>query len=322
MEYAPLTGTGILVSRLCLGTMLFGDQMDEREAIRCVHHALDAGVNFFDTANRYVGGRSEEILGKALAGRRDKVFVATKVGNTVADAPHERGSSRTHILKQVELSLRRLQTEYIDLYYLHTPDTVTPLEETLEVLDSLVRSGKVRYLGTSNFAAWQACRMRYAARAEGRVAPAVAQMVYNLITRGLEQEFIPFLKAHAMGLVVYNPIAGGFLTDKYAEKKKLENSRFTRNAMYADRYWNDDNLAAWDAVKAIADGAGIPMLDLGMRWLYSTGNVDSIITGFSSLKQLETNLKTLDAGTLGRDVMAACDAVWKNLSGTRFPYNR
>ncbi len=322
MEYAALTGTGISVSRLCVGTMTFGEQVDEREGIRCVDRALDAGVNFFDTANRYVDGKSEEILGKALAGKRDKVIVATKVGNPVPGCDHERGSSRVHILRQIENSLKRLKTDYVDLYYLHSPDTVTPVEETIETMDGLVRSGKVRYIGSSNFAAWQACRMHYTAKASHRSSPVAAQMVYNLITRGLEQEFIPFLKAHGQSLVVYNPIAGGLLTDKYAEKKKLENTRFTRSSMYADRYWNDDNLAAWDAVQAIAKNAGIPMHELAMRWVYSTGNVESIITGFSSVSQLEANLKSLDAGKLPPDVMQACDQVWQALSGTRFKYNR
>ena len=322
MEYVQLTGSGISVSRLCLGAMTFGDQIDEKEGIRCVDHALDAGVNFFDTANRYTDGKSEEILGKALAGKRDKVILATKVGNHVPGCDHERGSSRAHILRQVESSLRRLKTEYIDIYYLHSPDAVTPVEETVETMDSLVRSGKVRYIGTSNFAAWQACRMHYEAKGAHRASPVVAQMVYNLLTRGLEQEFIPFLKALGLSLVVYNPIAGGLLTDKYAEKKPLENTRFTLSKMYADRYWNEDNLAAWDAVRSIAQDAGISMLELAMRWIYSTGNVESILTGFSSLSQLEANLKTLDAGKLSPEVMQACDKVWQHLSGTRFRYNR
>ncbi len=322
MEYAQLTGTGIFVSRLCIGAMTFGDQIDEREGLRCVDHALDAGVNFFDTANRYADGKSEEILGKALAGRRDSVILATKVGNSVPGCDHERGSSRPHILRQLEASLKRLKTDYVDIYYLHSPDMATPVEETIEVMDGLVRSGKVRYIGSSNFAAWQACRMRYAAKAAHRASPVVTQMVYNLITRGLEQEFIPFLKEHGMGLVVYNPIAGGFLTDKYAEKKKLENTRFSNSKMYEERYWNADNFTAWDEAKAVARDAGISLLELGMRWVYSTGHADSVITGFSGLGQLEANLKTLNAGKLSPDVMQACDKIWQGLSGTRFKYHR
>ncbi len=322
MEYTTLTGTGITVSRLCLGTMTFGGQMDEQQGCRAVDRALDAGVNFFDTANRYTGGKSEIIVGKALKGKRDKIILATKVGNKVSDAPNQTGSSRLHIFQQVEQSLKSLQTDYIDIYYLHTPDYVSPVEETVDAMDALVRSGKVRYIGCSNFAAWQACRMRYEADARGKNKPVAAQMVYNLITRGLEQEFIPCAKTLGMGVVVYNPIAAGFLTDKYADKKKLENTRFTLDSGYAQRYWNDDNLAAWDAVKAVADKAGTSMLDLAMRWIYSTGHVDSILTGFSSQEQLEANLKSLDNGKLPPEIMAECDVIWQNLSGTRFKYNR
>jgi aryl-alcohol dehydrogenase-like predicted oxidoreductase len=322
MEYAYLTGTGIKVSRFCLGTMTFGAQIDEARGIRAVDHALDQGVNFFDTANRYTDGKSEEILGKALDGKRDRVILATKAGNSAGGGINNRGCSRLHILQQVEISLKRLKTDYIDIYYLHLPDPHTPVEETLETLDGLVRSGKVRYLGSSNFAAWQACRLYYEARRANRNYPVVAQMVYNMITRGIEQEFIPFLKAFRLGLVVYNPIAAGLLTDKYAEKKQLQNTRFVNSSMYADRYWNDDNLAAWDAIHAIASDAGISMLALAMRWILTTGHVDSILTGFSSQEQLSENLKTLADGPLSPDIMAACDAVWQKLSGTRFRYNR
>ena len=322
MEYANLTGTGITVSKLCLGTMTFGEQVDEKAAMKAVDYALDQGVNFIDTANRYTDGKSEEILGRALTGKRDKIILATKVGNFVNNLPNGRGSSRLHILQQLETSLKRLKTDYIDIYYLHLPDPNTPVQETLDTLDTLVRSGKIRYLGLSNFAAWQACQMYHTALDRNCSFPVINQMVYNMITRGLEQEFIPFLKAYTLGLVVYNPIAAGLLTDKYAAKKKLENTRFAQNKQYEDRYWNDDNLTAWDAIHAIAQQAGIPMLDLAMRWIYTTGHVNSILTGFSSQEQLEANLKSLDGGALSPDIMAACDKIWQSLSGTRFKYNR
>jgi aryl-alcohol dehydrogenase (NADP+) len=323
MEYTTLTGTGLSVSRFCLGTMTFGEQVDEKAGIAAVDYALDQGVNFFDTANRYTDGRSEAILGKALAGgKRDKVILATKVGNLINALPNGSGSSRLHILQQADISLTRLKTDYIDIYYLHSPDKVTPVEETLSAMDTLIRSGKVRYLGSSNFSSWQACRMHHVAAQKNFHSPVVTQMVYNAITRGLEQEFIPFLKAYSLGLVVYNPIAAGFLTDKYAEKKKLANTRFSLNKMYEDRYWNEENFSAWEALHTIAGEAGISMLELAMRWLYTTGNVDAVLTGFSTQEQLAANLKSLNAGPLNAEVMAACDVVWKNLEGKRFRYNR
>lgn len=322
MEYTRLTGTGLDVSRICIGAMMFGEQMPEAEAIKAVHYALSEGVNFYDTANVYTGGRSEEIMGKAMKGQRDKFILATKVGMAYDKTPNKYGLSRLLILEQIEKSLKRLDTDYIDVYYMHKPDPTTPVEETLYTMDTLVRSGKVRYIGASNFAAWQICQMYYEGKNANTIRPVVTQMVYNMITRGLEQELIPFLKAYKMGLVVYNPIAAGFLTDKYAQKKQLANTRFTNDKKYADRYWNEENFQAWDEIKKIADNEGISMLDLAMRWLYSTGNVDSIITGFSKLEQLEQNLKSIEKGNLSAESMAMCDSVWAKLSGTRFNYNR
>ena len=322
MEYTKLTGTGITVSRFCLGTMTFGDQVSEKDAAKAVDYAIDQGVNFFDTANKYTGGKSEIFLGKALAKKRDKVIVATKVGLDASTELNGQGLSRMHILQQVESSLTRLKTDYIDIYYMHKPDPSTPVEETIDAMDTLVRSGKVRYIGASNFAAWQACQMYHTGQKANCNFPVVNQMVYNMITRGIEQEFIPFLKAYNQGMVIYNPIAAGFLTDKYADKKKLDNTRFSLSKMYADRYWNEDNFKVWDEIQAIAKKLDISMMELAMRWVYTTGHVDSILTGFSRMEQLEQNLKSLDAGALPAKAMEACDKVWKNISGTRFKYNR
>jgi aryl-alcohol dehydrogenase-like predicted oxidoreductase len=302
--------------------MTFGAQMNEREAARAVDFALDAGVNMLDTANNYVGGRSEEILGRILAGKRDKVLLATKVGNQTHDGPNGKGLSRKHILAEVENSLKRLQTDRIDLYYLHTPDRGTPLEETLDAVDHLTRSGKILYFGVSNYAAWQIGSMFHYAATEHKARPAAAQMVYNMITRGIEQEYVPFAKQYHLGTIVYNPLAGGMLTDKYADKRQIENTRFSLNPLYAKRYWNEENLAAWDDIRAIAGQAGIPMRELALRWILSTGNADAILVGFSRMEQLADNLKSLDAGPLPADVMAACDGIWGRLSGTRFKYNR
>ncbi|MDR3349277.1 MAG: aldo/keto reductase [Acidaminococcales bacterium] len=327
MEYVKLTGTGIEVSKLCIGAMTLGDQVDEKTGVAAVEYAIGEGVNFFDTANVYTNGRSEEILGKAVAGKRDSIILASKVGSRLnqkaAGLPNDAGGlSRRYILKQIESSLKRLKTDYLDIYYLHAPDALTPVEETLGAMDTLVRSGKVRYIGASNYAAWQLCQMYYQARSAGLNYPVVTQMVYNIITRGIEQEFLPFLRAHKLGLVVYNPLAAGFLTDKYKDKRQLPNTRFSNSKMYADRYWNEENFSAWDDLHAIAEKAGIGMLELAMRWLYGAAGVDAVITGFSKLEQLRQNLKTLDKGGLDKETMAECDKVWGKLAGTRFKYNR
>ena len=322
MEYVKLTGCGATVSRITLGTMTLGGQVDEKAGLEAVDYALDQGVNFFDTANMYTGGKSEEIMGKAIAGRRDRFILATKVGQKMRDGVNGIGLSRIHIIQEMEASLRRLKTDYVDFYYLHAPDYNTPVDETLAAMDDLVKAGKVRYIGASNYAAWQICQLHHAAANANQAKPVVSQMVYNMITRGIEQELVPFLKEYGVGLVVYNPIAGGLLTEKYAQKHIIDNTRMASNEVYNKRYWNDENLRAWDDVNRIAKQAGIGMVELSFRWLLSTGNVDSIITGFSSLEQLKQNLRAADGGTLPADVMAECDKVWLGLSGTRFKYNR
>ncbi len=323
MEYAHLTGCGMEVSRICLGTMTFGGQVDEKLAAAAVDYALEKGVTFLDTANVYTGGGSETILGKAIAGRRDKFILATKVGQRMRqDGPNGTGLSRYGIMREVEASLMRLDTDYIDLYYLHAPDYQTPPEETLAAMDDLVRSGKVRYVGASNYAAWQMCQLAHIAGRKNLAKPVVTQNVYNLITRSIDPELGPFLKRYKMGLVVYNPLAGGLLTEKYADKKVHEGSRFGVNETYNKRYWNDENLGAWDMIRQIAAGAGISMVQLAMRWLLSTGHVDSIITGFTSMDQLKQNIASIEGGVLPADVMAECGKVWEKLAGKRFQYNR
>lgn len=321
MEQVRLTGTGLQVSRICIGTMTVGGQVDEPAALAAVNYALDQGVNFFDTADVYTEGRSEEIMGKAIAGRRDRFVLASKGGLRMRPGPNNAGLSRRYILGAVEDSLTRLGTDYLDFYYLHAPDPATPADETLATMEALVWSGKVRYVGVSNFAAWQIAELWHKAPSPAS-RPVAAQMVYNLITRGIEQELTPFLKSYGLGLVVYNPLAGGLLTEKYADKSLVDNARFSTNAVYKERYWNADNLAAWDEVRRIAASAGIGMVELAYRWLVSTGAVDSVITGFSSLDQLKANLSAADAGPLPPDVLADCDKLWDGLAGSRYKYNR
>ena len=189
-------------------------------------------------------------------------------------------------------------------------------------MDDLIRSGKVRYLAVSNYAAWQMCRLVHLADRKNLAMPVATQNVYNLITRSIDPELVPFLKQYKIGLVVYNPLAGGLLTEKYANKKIHADSRFGTSEIYSKRYWNDENLDAWDMLHRVASEAGITMVQLAMRWLLSGGKVDSIITGFTSMEQLKQNIASIEGGALPADIMAECDKVWEKLSGNRFRYNR
>src|SRR5260370_28439930 len=213
METRKLPHTDLTVSRACFGAMTFGSQTDQATAARMVDLCLDRGVNFFDTANVYNNGASETILGEVLKGRRDRVILASKAGSQPAE-PDAAPLSRKAILANIDASLRRLQTDYLDLYYLHLPDYQTPIKETLEAMDQVVRAGKARYPATSNYAAWQLCRMLWVSAKQGYKPPMISQPLYNLLARGVEQEYVPFSKELGVSMVVYNPLAGGMLPGK------------------------------------------------------------------------------------------------------------
>src|SRR5437763_14797053 len=234
METRTLAGTELEVSRLCFGTMTFGKPVEQAGAIKMVDCCLEAGINFFDTANVYQQGVSEQMLGTALKGRRDQVVLASKVRGKMGDAPDQTGLSRRAIMRAVEESLKRLQTDYLDLYYLHQPDYDVPLEETMEALDTLVRKGAIRYAATSNYASWQVCQMLSIAEQEGYTPARVAQQMWNLLARGLEQEFVPFAKQAGVSIIAYNPLAGGLLSGKHAAQSYTPGTRFDGNKMYQD----------------------------------------------------------------------------------------
>jgi len=215
MEYRTLGRHGVKVSRLCLGTMMFGGPTSEEESIRIIHRALDLGINFIDTADMYTGGASERITGKAIRDRRDQVVLATKVRYPVGDGPNDSGLSRYHIFNAVEASLRRLGTDHIDLYYLHLPDYETPLEESLSAMDDLVRQGKVRYIGCSNFYAWQICKGLWISDRRGWAPFACVQPLYNIVNRDAEVEVLPLCAEEGLGVVTYSPLARGVLSGKY-----------------------------------------------------------------------------------------------------------
>ena len=322
MEFTNIKGTGLKVSRVCLGTMTFGEQTAEADALRIVDHALDQGVNFFDTADTYTGGRSEQILGKALEGRRDLAVIATKVTNPKGPMPNQAGHGRKHILTDIEESLRSLRTDYIDLYYLHHPDPETPMEEVIETMTGLVRSGKIRYYGLSNHSTWQCCAFIHKAREMHAVAPVVTESVYNLITRGIENEMVSFLMEYRMGLTVYNPIAAGLLTGKHIHEKPEENTRFALNYGYEMRYFNEQNRMAVDALSRIAGENGMSLLELSLQWLLNQPVVDSIIVGASKYDHIVQNLSLAsEKKTLPRETLQKCDEVWASLRGQYFNYH-
>ena len=323
MEFRTLSKTGLKVSRLSFGTMTFGAQTDEATARRLIDCCLDAGVNFLDTANVYNRGAAETILGKTLKGRRDKVILATKVRNKMGDARDEDGLSRAAMRKAIDASLQRLATDYVDLYYLHLPDYATPIEETLETMEELVQAGKVRFPAISNYAAWQVAEILCICEKRGYHPYFISQPMYNLIARGIEEEYLAFCRRFGVAVVPYNPLAGGLLTGKHSRQGgPTPGTRFDGNKMYQDRYWLDDDFAAVEDLRSIAQEAGKSLVQLALQWLLSQPVVDSIILGASRLEQLQENLKAAESPTLDKSVLERCDAVWKRLRGVSPKYNR
>jgi aryl-alcohol dehydrogenase-like predicted oxidoreductase len=323
MEYRLLPHTSLEVSRLSSGTMTFGSQTDEAAAARIVARCLEVGINFFDTANIYNQGLAETILGKALAGRRQKVILATKVRGRMGERPDESGLSRAAIHKQLDASLARLQTDYVDIYYLHQPDYDAPIEETLAAMDVAVRTGKVRYPAVSNYAAWQVGEIHWICEKNGFKPPYISQPMYNLLARGIEEEYLPFCRRFGVAVVPYNPLAGGLLTGKHSRQRgAIPGTRFDGNKLYLDRYWHDDYFAAVEELATIAHEAGKTLVELSFQWLLSQPQVDSIILGASRMEQLEENLRACEGGQVDDAVRARCDTVWKRLRGITPKYNR
>ncbi|MCL6459318.1 MAG: aldo/keto reductase, partial [Gorillibacterium sp.] len=295
---------------------------DEADSLKIMDYAYDQGMNFFDTANVYNQGASERIVGKGLRGRRSEIILATKVRGQMGKSPNEAGLNRRNILSAVDASLKRLETDYIDVYYMHAPDYETSLEESLETMSSLVKAGKVRYIGVSNFAAWQIADMLSICDKRNYIPPMITQNVYNPITRGIETELVPFLEAHSMGMAIYNPIAGGLLAGKHRPGKPGENTRFSNNKAYYDRYWSDENFAAVEKLTEISSEHNLTILQLAMKWCAGQKNVTSIITGVSRLSQIEQNIASIEGDPLATGILAQCDEIWHSLMGTRFGYNR
>ena len=322
MQTRQLKYTDLTVSRACLGTMTFGAQCGETDAGRMIDFCLDQGINFVDTANVYNGGLAEEITGRILKGRRDRIVLASKVAMKMGEADDQKGLSRAAIFRGIEDSLKRLQTDYLDLYYLHQPDYCVPLEETLRAMEDLVMAGKVRYPAASNYAAWQVTRISCIAAKGDYIPVRVTQPMYNLLARGIEQEYLPMAKALDIATVVYNPLAGGLLSGKHTGTGPLTGTRFDINPAYVNRYWHEANRCAVAKLSDAASQEGRSLVSLSLNWLLHHTAADCVVLGASRFDQLEENVRALADGPLSPQAVQACDAVWSDLRGITPIYNR
>ena len=293
MIYSKLGFSGLRVSNLSLGTMAFGRWIDEKASVQILDTALDAGINLIDTANFYGKGQdeqflygtgeSEEIIGRALKGRRDKVVLATKVGLPMGKDPNDAGLSKFHILRELEYSLQRLQTDYIDLYQVHRFDDQTPLDETLSTLTALVNQGKVRYIGCSNYAAWQIAKANGISNLHGLEHFVSSQSQYNLLSRELENEVVPYCLSENVGLLVYSPMARGMLSGKYTSRDDVpEGSRAARGERLIQNYFKDENFAKLEAYKQAAEEHDVNLSQFSLAWILNQPAVTSAIVGASN----------------------------------------
>jgi aryl-alcohol dehydrogenase-like predicted oxidoreductase len=317
MQYSRLGDTGLVVSRLALGSMTFGSsavpafasvyKVDQSGADALVGRALDAGINFFNSADVYAEGDSERIPGNAIGAHRHEVVIATKVGNRMGPSLVETGLSRRHILAAAENSLRRLGTDYIDVYLAHKVDTLTPLEETIEALEDVVRQGKARYIGFSNWPAWMAAKAVGLQRARGWMQFRAAEMYYSLVGRDLEHEVVPLCRDAGIGVMVWSPLAGGFLSGKYSREKPKGESGDRLGGLDFIPYDRERGFQLIDLLQSIAAVRGISPAQIALAWLLTRPAVTSILVGASKLSQLEDNLKATDV-TLDADDLARLDA--------------
>ncbi len=295
MEFRNVGFSGLRVSVAGLGCNNFGMRLDQEKTQAVVDKAIDLGVTLFDTADVYGGGQSEVMLGKALGDRRQDVIVATKFGSPMGEGPYKAGGSRRYIMAACEASLKRLGTDYIDLYQIHRPDASTPLEETMRALEDLVRSGKVRYIGHSNFAGWQAAEAHAVAKYE-RIAPFIsAQNEYSLLNRKIDGDLVPALQQYNVGLLPYFPLASGLLTGKYTQgQEPPAGTRLAAWGPRAGRMLSDRNFETIEKLTTFAQTRGHTILDLAMGWLASKSFVPSVIAGATSPEQIAQNVAALE----------------------------
>lgn len=305
MDTRNVGRSGLQVSAVGLGCNNFGSRLDEERSASVVAASLEAGVTFFDTADVYGQGASEEFLGRALAGVRDQVVVATKFGSPMGG---RQGGSRRNVLAACEASLRRLGTDYIDLYYLHFPDPATPVTETLDALDDLVRAGKVRYVGSSNFAGWQVARADHVARERRGTRFVATQAEWSLLRRGTEREVVPACTAYGIGVVPYFPLASGLLTGKYRRGEPFpEGSRLSRSAAF-QRMATDETFGALERLAASARAMGRSLLEVAMAWLLHQPTVPSVIAGATTPEQVRANAATAEVTLSPEEVQALSEA--------------
>ncbi|MGH8014204.1 MAG: aldo/keto reductase [Candidatus Binataceae bacterium] len=317
--------TGLKVTEICLGTMTFGMQCDERASFAIMDTAVERGVDFFDTADGYpmggtleTVGATETIVGKWLKGKRDKIVLATKCWVPMGRGANDRGLSRKHIFDAVEASLRRLQTDYIDLYQAHAPDPETPLDETMRAFDDLVRQGKVRYLGCSNFKAWLLAKALWISDKHDYARFDCVQPRYNLLFREIENELLPLCRDQGIGVIAYNPLAGGFLTGKYrADSAPERETRFgflsgSAHSIYHKRYWQDAQFEAVEKLHKFFSPRGKSLTQVAIAWVLAQPTITCAIVGATSAAQLEQSLPATEL-TLDSQEMEICNQVWFEL---------
>lgn len=295
MEYRRLGNSGLKVSAIGLGGNNFGARANEETSLTVINRALEMGINFIDTADMYSQGRSEELIGKALKGKRSRVFIATKFGHPRTVGSDQQGGSRSYLMKAAEASLRRLNTDYIDLYYFHAPDPETPIQETLKALDDLVRAGKVRYIGCSNFAAWQLCEALWTSRLNNLESFIAIQSRYNLLDRSIEREVVPCCQKYSIGVVPWGPLASGFLTGKYHSGREIPAGTRLSNpsAIYED-ITTEANFSKLARFEAFAGERGHSVGELAIAWLLSHPWLGSVIAGAMNGEQLTANIAAAD----------------------------
>ena len=294
MKYKLLGKTGVEVSELCLGTMAFGGAADKKESSKMFNVCRDAGINFFDCANVYEKGLSEKILGDLISDSRDQVIITSKVYFPMGKDVNARGGSRKHIMSAVHESLKRLKTEYIDIYFLHRFDDFTPIEETLRAMDDLVSSGKILYLGASNFAAWQVAKALGVSEKNGWSRFECIQPMYNLVKRQAEVEILPMALSEEVSVISYSPLGGGLLSGKYGVNKQPKDGRLIENKMYAERYSDPNMYQIAENLILLAKEQNCSPISLAIAWVASHPAITAPIIGGSNAEQLEPSLKSLD----------------------------
>ncbi len=327
MKIKRLGRTGLKVTEICLGTMTFGHQCDEQASFKIMDAAAEADVNFLDTADVYpvpvsleTSGRTEEIVGRWLQGKRDDFVVATKCRMQMGTRPNDAGLSRKHILEAIDASLRRQGTDYVDLYQVHSPNPDTPIEETLGALDSIIQSGKARYIGCSNFQAWQLGNALWISDRRNLARFDSVQPRYNLLFREIEHELFPLCEDKGVGVIVYNPLAGGFLTGKHRRgEPPADNTRFAvAGKLYLDRYWNEASFEAVQRLRTFLETRGKSLTHVALAWVLKQRAVTSAIVGATSADQLRDTLGGVGL-MLDSEEMDRCDTIWYEVPRARDP---